>query len=63
MMFPGRPPAEAFTAARSLGFEAVEYLFPYGAPVAGIKAGLDDTGIRMILPVLECSRAARTAVR
>ncbi len=49
MMFPGRPPAEAFAAARSLGFEAVEYLFPYGTPVAGIKEGLDDTGIRMIL--------------
>ena len=49
MMFPGRPPAEAFAAARSLGFEAVEYLFPYGVPVAGIKEGLDDTGIRMIL--------------
>lgn len=49
MMFPGRPPAEAFAAARSLGFEAVEYLFPYGAPVAEIKKGLDETGIRMVL--------------
>ena len=49
MMFPGRPPTDAFAAARALGFEAVEYLFPYGEPAAGIKKGLDDTGIRMIL--------------
>ena len=29
-MFPDVPVAERFAAARALGFQAVEYLFPYG---------------------------------
>ncbi|MDE0442105.1 MAG: TIM barrel protein [Gammaproteobacteria bacterium] len=48
-MFPDLPVAERFAAARAIGFEAVEYLFPYGESPEEIKRCLRDTGIRMIL--------------
>ena len=48
-MFPDLPVAERFAAARAIGFEAVEYLFPYGESPEEIKQRLRDTGIRMIL--------------
>ena len=48
-MFPDLPVAERFAAARAIGFEAVEYLFPYGESPEEIKRCLRDTSIRMIL--------------
>ena len=48
-MFPDVPVAERFAAARAIGFEAVEYLFPYGESPRDIRRRLCDTGIRMIL--------------
>ncbi|MDE0038213.1 MAG: TIM barrel protein [Gammaproteobacteria bacterium] len=48
-MFPDLPVAERFAAARAIGFEAVEYLFPYGESPEEIKRCLRDTGIRVIL--------------
>ena len=48
-MFDDLPVAERFAAARALGFQAVEYLFPYGESPEEIQRRLRDTGIRMIL--------------
>lgn len=48
-MFPDVPVAERFDAARSMGFRAVEYLFPYDESPGEIRRRLRDTGIRMIL--------------
>lgn len=48
-MFPDLPVAERFAAARAAGFEAVEYLFPYGGSPEEIKRRLRDADVRMIL--------------
>ena len=48
-MFPDLPVAERFAAARAIGFDAVEYLFPYAERPGEIRRRLHDTGIRMIL--------------
>ena len=48
-MFPELPVAERFAAARAIGFQAVEYLFPYGESSGDIRHRLRETGIRMIL--------------
>jgi len=48
-MFPDRPVAECFEAARAAGFAAVEYLFPYAEDPGEIATRLRATGIRMIL--------------
>ena len=48
-MFPDQPVGERFSAARAMGFHAVEYLFPYGEPATEIRRRLDETDIRMIL--------------
>ena len=48
-MFPDLPVAERFAAARAIGFDAVEYLFPYAERPGEIRRRLRDTGIRMIL--------------
>ena len=48
-MFPDLPVAERFAAARAIGFQAVEYLFPYGESPGDIRHRLRDAGIRMIL--------------
>ena len=49
MLFPELPLAERFEAARDVGFEAVEYLFPYADPIEELKASLDAAGLQMIL--------------
>ena len=48
-MFPDRPVADRFSAARAAGFDAVEYLFPYAENPNEIASRLRATGIRMIL--------------
>ncbi len=48
-MFPDLPVLERFAAARFAGFEAVEYLFPYGDSPVEIKRRLRDADLRMIL--------------
>ena len=48
-MFPELPVAQRFGAARAVGFEAVEYLFPYADPVANVRRWLDESGVEMIL--------------
>ncbi|MXY55811.1 MAG: TIM barrel protein [Gammaproteobacteria bacterium] len=48
-MFPDLPVAERFGAARAIGFEAVEYLFPYAEGPGEIRRRLRETGVRMIL--------------
>lgn len=48
-MFPDLPVAERFAAARAIGFQAVEYLFPYGESAGEIRRQLRETNMRMIL--------------
>ncbi|MDE0661553.1 MAG: TIM barrel protein [Gammaproteobacteria bacterium] len=48
-MFPDLPVAERFGAARAIGFEAVEYLFPYAESPGEIRRRLSETGVRIIL--------------
>ena len=48
-MFPDLPVAERFAAAKAMGFQAVEYLFPYGESPGNIRQRLCETGIRMVL--------------
>ena len=48
-MFPDLPVDERFAAARAIGFQAVEYLFPYDEDPGEIRRRLRDTGVRMIL--------------
>lgn len=40
---------ERFAAARSAGFEAVEYLFPYAHPASELAARLRDNGLAQVL--------------
>ena len=49
MLFPELPLERRFEAARKVGFEAVEYLFPYGCPIERLRSWLDSAGVRMIL--------------
>ena len=48
-MFPDVPVEARFQAARDLGFNAVEYLFPYAQSPAEVKAGVGAAGVAMIL--------------
>ena len=48
-MFPDVPVEARFQAARDLGFNAVEYLFPYAQSPAEVKAGVRAAGVAMIL--------------
>jgi hydroxypyruvate isomerase len=49
MMFTERPFLERFDAAAAAGFGAVEFLFPYSHPAAGIRAVLDRSGLELAL--------------
>jgi hydroxypyruvate isomerase len=49
MMFPELEPPARFQAARAAGFEAVEFLRPYGTPVADVRQWIDDAGVELIL--------------
>ena len=49
MMFAATPVAERCQAARDLGFEAVEYLFPYAERPAAVRSALDNAGVDLVL--------------
>lgn len=49
MMFTEYPFLERFDAAAAAGFEAVEFLFPYAHPAAGIRDALDRNGLALAL--------------
>jgi len=49
MMFTEHPFLERFDAAAAAGFEAVEFLFPYGHPAAAIRQALDENGLALAL--------------
>ncbi|MBR0653521.1 2-oxo-tetronate isomerase [Plastoroseomonas arctica] len=49
MMFGEIPFLDRFAAARSAGFEAVEFLFPYEHPASDIAARLKDNGLAQVL--------------
>lgn len=48
-MFAELPIADRAAAARSVGFRAVEYLFPYARPAHEVRRWLDDAGVEMVL--------------
>jgi hydroxypyruvate isomerase len=48
-MFTERPFMARFDAAAAAGFEAVEFLFPYGHPAAEIRGALDRNGLELAL--------------
>jgi len=49
MMYPELPFLDRFEAAAADGFEAVEYLFPYGFDRAELRARLQAHGLRQVL--------------
>lgn len=49
MMFNEVPFLDRFEAAKSAGFQAVEFLFPYDFPTPEIRARLDATGLALVL--------------
>lgn len=49
MMYPEFGIRERFRAARKDGFTAVEFLQPYGEPVAELRSLLDDNALELIL--------------
>lgn len=49
MMFTEHPFMDRFDAAAAAGFEAVEFLFPYGFPAAEIRGALDRNGLALAL--------------
>lgn len=49
MMFGEVDFLDRFAAAASCGFRAVEYLFPYAHPKAGLSARLDAHGLQQVL--------------
>ncbi len=49
MMFNEVPFLDRFQAARSAGFEGVEFLFPYDHPAAELRKRLDDAGLQQVL--------------
>ena len=48
-MFTELEPAERFMAAHQAGFDAVEYLSPYGHSISDLKSLLSDAQLEMIL--------------
>ena len=48
-MFAELPIADRAAAAREVGFQAVEYLFPYAYPAAEVRRWLNDAGVEMVL--------------
>ena len=53
MMFTELDAPERFRAARDCGFEAVEYLMPYGHPVAEVRGWLADAAKQKVAPAVE----------
>ncbi|HST76057.1 MAG TPA: 2-oxo-tetronate isomerase [Acetobacteraceae bacterium] len=49
MMFNEVPFLDRFAAARKVGFEAVEFLFPYEFPAKELRQRLDDNGLAQAL--------------
>lgn len=47
-LFADRMPIERFAAAAAAGFDAVELLFPYEMPAAGVKSALAHTGMTIL---------------
>jgi hydroxypyruvate isomerase len=54
MLFNDKPFLERFAAARSAGFDVVEYLFPYEFPAETLKAQLSANGLEQVLFNLPC---------
>jgi hydroxypyruvate isomerase len=49
LLYPDRPFLERFAAARTAGFTAVEFLFPYEFGYQAIRQRLDETGLQVVL--------------
>lgn len=49
MLYPDRPFLERFAAARTAGFTAVEFLFPYEFGYQAIRQRLDEYGLQVVL--------------
>jgi len=49
MLYPNRPFLERFAAARTAGFTAVEFLFPYEFGYQAIRQRLDEYGLQVVL--------------
>lgn len=49
MLFSEHPFLERFALAKTGGFAAVEFLFPYAFAPADIKAALDNNGLKLVL--------------
>jgi len=49
MLFTELPFMERFAAARTAGFEAVEYLFPYALDKAELAKALKSNGLKQVL--------------
>src|ERR1700750_1694533 len=49
MMFNELPFLDRFAAARSAGFEGVEFLFPYDFPAAALRERLSGEGLTQVL--------------
>jgi len=49
MLYPDRPFLDRFAAARTAGFAAVEFLFPYEFGYEAIRQRLDEHGLQVVL--------------
>jgi hydroxypyruvate isomerase len=49
MLFTEAPFMERFALAKTAGFKAVEFLFPYAFAAAEIKAALDENSLKLVL--------------
>lgn len=49
MLFNEQPFMNRFALARSAGFEAVEFLFPYAFAATDIRTALDNNGLKLVL--------------
>lgn len=49
MLFTEQPFIERFALAKSAGFDAVEFLFPYAFKVDDIKMALNDNNLKLVL--------------
>ena len=49
MLYPELPFLDRFEAAAHVGFEAVEYLFPYAWPAEELAARLKQNGLQQVL--------------
>jgi len=49
MLYPDRPFLDRFAAARTAGFDAVEFLFPYEFGYQAIRQRLDEHGLQVVL--------------